>query len=191
MVHIPTRTFVTACALSAALLAAGCEADSDANVAAASSGSGGELFLQPVAAQGPDPFTDSTATSTATPQPVTRMPQSTPTGTPSATGTRSISGGTPGLYGGTRSVGSCDVEKQIAFLTSDQAKARAFARASGISQASIPGFLRGLTSVVLRADTRVTNHGSTTAAPPALRRSPRTAPLPLPPPRPHCPTAAD
>jgi hypothetical protein len=70
-----------------------------------------------------------------------------------------VSGGTPGLYGGTQSVGSCDVEKQIGFLTSDQSKARAFAEASGISQASIPGYLRGLTSVVLRADTRVTNHG--------------------------------
>ncbi|GGN58140.1 hypothetical protein GCM10011579_021100 [Streptomyces albiflavescens] len=119
----------------------------------ASGGSGGEIFLQPVGAQGPDPFTDSTAT----PPPVTRMPQ--PTGNGSAQGVRSLSGSTPGLYGGTRSVGSCDVEKQIRFLAADRDKARAFAQASGISQAFIPDYLRGLTSVVLRADTRVTNHG--------------------------------
>ncbi|WP_369231080.1 DUF6777 domain-containing protein [Streptomyces sp. R21] len=159
--RIPTRTFLAACTLSAALLVAGCGGDSDGGTAKASGTSTGELFLQPAAAQGPDPFTDSTATSTATPPPVTRTPQSTPTGNSSATTqeVRSFSGATPGLYGGTQSVGSCDVERQIRFLTSDQAKARAFAGASGISQADIPGFLRGLTSVVLRADTRVTNHG--------------------------------
>jgi hypothetical protein len=157
-VHIPTRTLVTACALSAALLVAGCGGDGGG----ASATSGGELFLQPVAAQGPDPFTDSTAKTTATPPPVTRTPHPTPTGrrpSPTTEGMRSISGATPGLYGGTHRVGSCDVERQISLLTADQAKARAFAQAAGVSQAGIPDYLRGLTSVVLRADTRVTNHG--------------------------------
>ncbi|MEV8022869.1 DUF6777 domain-containing protein [Streptomyces sp. NPDC086554] len=51
------------------------------------------------------------------------------------------------------------VDAQVRFLVADQGKARAFAQASGISQADIPGFPRGLTPVVLRADTRVTNHG--------------------------------
>ncbi|MEV0170464.1 DUF6777 domain-containing protein [Streptomyces sp. NPDC050803] len=146
----PIGTFVTACALAAALLAAGCGGDDGKDTAAS-----GELFLQPVAAQGPDPFTDSTATSTATPPPVTRTPQ--PTGTPDAV--RSYSGSTPGLYGGTERVGSCDVNRQIGYLTADRAKARAFAGAAGISQASIPTYLRGLAPVLLRADTRVTNHG--------------------------------
>ncbi|WP_406176347.1 DUF6777 domain-containing protein [Streptomyces sp. NBC_00996] len=155
VVQIPTRTFVMACVLSAALLVAGCVGHNQKGQVA-SDGSGGEVFLEPVAAQGPDPFTDSTAT----PPPVTRMPQPQSTGNRSgAQGLRAISGSTPGLYGGTQNVGSCDAEKQIRFLAADRAKSRAFAQTVGISQASIPDYLHGLTSVVLRADTLVTNHG--------------------------------
>ncbi|WRZ89053.1 hypothetical protein OHB54_08200 [Streptomyces sp. NBC_01007] len=153
--HIPTRTLVVACALAAALLVvAGCGGgDRDR----ASNGStGGEVFLQPAAARGPDPFTASTDTSTATPSAVTRTPQSTPT---AARGAHTFSGATPGLYGGARNAGSCDVEKQIRFLDADRAKARAFAEVSGISPGSVPDYLRQLTPVVLRADTGVTNHG--------------------------------
>lgn len=154
----PTRIFVSALAISAALLVAGCSGDSGNGASAAK----GELFLQPVAETGPDPFTDSTAKSTETPAPVTRTPQPpSPSGTASANtqGMHPVDGATPGLYGGTQSVGSCDVEKQVGFLTSDPAKERAFADVEGISAASVPDFLRGLTPVVLRADTRVTNHG--------------------------------
>ncbi|TGB06383.1 DUF6777 domain-containing protein, partial [Streptomyces sp. MZ04] len=160
-VRVPTRTYrtyATAFAISVALAVAGCSGGGDKTA----TDGGPELFMQPAAAEGPDPFTDSTATSTATPSPVTRSPQPAPSGTSSPTahqGARSYSGSTPGLYGGTHSVGSCDVDAQVRFLTADQGKARAFAEASGISQADIPGFLRGLTPVVLRADTRVTNHG--------------------------------
>lgn len=143
----PTGTFVTACALSAALIVAGCGGDQHTKAS-------GELFLQPAAAQGPDPFTDSTATPTATPAPVTRTQQPGRSG-----GVRSISGGTPGLYGGTVRTSSCDVNRQIAHLTADRARGRAFAQVEGISQGSVPAYLRSLTSVVLRADTRVTNHG--------------------------------
>ncbi len=155
--RVPTRTYATAFAISAALAVAGCSGGGGKD----SADGGPELFMQPVAAQGPDPFTDSTAKNAATPSPVTRSPQSSPSGTssPTAPGVRSLSGGTPGLYGGTLSVSSCDVNAQVRFLTSDQGKARAFAQASGIDRADIPGFLRGLTPVVLRADTRVTNHG--------------------------------
>ncbi|MFF1770667.1 DUF6777 domain-containing protein [Streptomyces sp. NPDC058249] len=149
------RALLTACALSVALLVAGCGGVQQKG-RAASGGSGGELFLQPVADPGPDPFTDSTAIAPR----VTRTPQSMSSGGISdAEGVRSLSGATPGLYGGTRNAGSCDVERQTRFLTEDPRKARAFAQASGISQASVPDFLRGLTSVVLRADTRVTDHG--------------------------------
>ncbi|MFJ6836811.1 DUF6777 domain-containing protein [Streptomyces sp. NPDC091209] len=152
--HIPPRTLVAACALATALLVvAGCGGDRDK----ASNGStGGELFLQPVAERGPDPFTASTDTSAETGPPVTRTPQSTPTGTPDV---RTFSGATPGLYGGTRNTGSCDVEKQIRFLGADRARTRAFAEVSGISPGSVPEYLRQLTPVVLRADTGVTNHG--------------------------------
>ncbi|MFD3836982.1 DUF6777 domain-containing protein [Streptomyces sp. NPDC058642] len=143
-----TGTFVTACALATALIVVGCVGSGDK-----STHSSGELFLQPVAAQGPDPFTDSTQTSPATPAPVTRTQQ------PARSGVRSISGGTPGLYGGTVGSGSCDVNRQIGHLTADPAKGRAFAQVEGISEDSIPSYLRSLTSVVLRADTQVTNHG--------------------------------
>jgi hypothetical protein len=157
-VRSPTRIFVTALAISAALLVAGCSGDSGNDASADK----GELFLQPVGETGADPFTDSTAKTTETPAPVTRTPQPpSPSGTASATtqGMHPVDGATPGLYGGTQSVGSCDVEKQVTFLTADPAKERAFADAEGISAASVPDFLRGLTPVVLRADTRVTNHG--------------------------------
>ncbi|MGH1554150.1 DUF6777 domain-containing protein [Streptomyces sp. L7] len=108
---------------------------------------------------GPRPLTDSTATAPSTAPRVTRTPQPTGPAPASPTPTRTLSGATPGLYGGTARTGSCDVERQIAYLTRDQAKAGAFAGAEGISRSAIPGYLRGLTSVVLRADTQVTNHG--------------------------------
>lgn len=151
----PTRTHAFVLAISAALALAGCSGDGDRKPA----GDGGELFLQPVAAQGPDPFTDSTAKDAASPPPVTRSPQPSPTGSATPQGTRTVSGETPGLYGGTHAAGSCDVDRQVRFLDADRAKARAFAEASGIERADVPEYLRGLTPVVLRADTRVTNHG--------------------------------
>ncbi|WP_327417971.1 DUF6777 domain-containing protein [Streptomyces sp. NBC_01233] len=128
---------------------------------------GGEVFLQPAAASGPDPFTESTVTNEAKPP---ESPAASPTGpkTPSAptsatqgttTGTRSISGSAPGVYGGTRDTASCDVEKQIKALSADPSKNAAFASALGIQPQSVPAYLRSLTSVQLRMDTRVTNHG--------------------------------
>lgn len=147
----PTRTMVTACALSAALLVAGCVGGSDTNTP-----SGGDLFLQPAADRGPDPFTASTTTAEAAAPPLTRTPQPAQS---RRTGPQSLSGETPGLYGGTRGAGSCDVQRQIDALAADRTRARVFAQAAGVSRTSIPGYLRSLTSVVLRADTRVTNHG--------------------------------
>ncbi|MER7340279.1 DUF6777 domain-containing protein [Streptomyces sp. NPDC000075] len=132
---------------------------------------GGELFLQPAAASGPDPFTESTAARQATPPPRSPAPSpSTASATASAvTGTRSVSGSAPGLYGGTRDVASCDVEKQIAALNGQPAKNGAFASALGVEPAAVPGYLRGLTAVQLRLDTRVTNHGFRDGAPTAYQ----------------------
>ncbi|QCX80512.1 hypothetical protein C9F11_34645 [Streptomyces sp. YIM 121038] len=155
------RTYATAFATAVALAASGCSGGDGDTTTKDTAESGRELFLQPVAAQGPDPFTASTARAAASPPPVTRSPQPSPTGSASPTdqGLRSLAGGTPGLYGGTHRVGSCDVGRQIDFLTADRAKAAAFAEASGIARSGIPAYLRGLTPVVLRADTRITNHG--------------------------------
>ncbi|MFD7833818.1 DUF6777 domain-containing protein [Streptomyces sp. NPDC059761] len=120
----------------------------------------GEVFLQPASATGPAPFTQSTATQEAVEPPQSPAPsaQSATPGT-GTTVTRSISGSAPGLYGGTRSVASCDVEKQIRLLSAQPAKNGAFASALGIRPESVPGYLRALTPVQLRTDTRVTNHG--------------------------------
>ncbi|MFJ9789185.1 DUF6777 domain-containing protein [Streptomyces globosus] len=111
-----------------------------------------EIHLQPVGSAGPDPFTPSSATAESAPA---QPPLPNPTGR----GIRTVGAATPGLYGGTKRLGSCDVEQQLRALTGDENKARAFAAASSVQESGLPEFLRGLTPVVLRADTRVTNHG--------------------------------
>ncbi|MGW2815907.1 DUF6777 domain-containing protein [Streptomyces sp. NPDC001415] len=147
------RIAAAAAVLSLGAFAAGCGGGANG------ADSQQDLNLQPIAAAGPDPFTQSTAESTATPTPA--APPGTQSGapTPSFRSASTVSGSTPGLYGGTQSVASCDVEKQIRFLGGDQSKNRAFAEAAGVDPGSVAGFLRGLTPVVLRVDTRVTNHG--------------------------------
>ncbi|WKV75569.1 hypothetical protein AW27_031025 [Streptomyces sp. PCS3-D2] len=125
---------------------------------------GAEVFLQPAAAAGPDPFTESTVVKEDAPPPVSPAPSPTTTGSAPApdgttTGTRSVSGSAPGVYGGTQDVASCDVEKQITVLAAEPAKNEAFASTLGIQPAAVPGYLRSLTPVQLRLDTRVTNHG--------------------------------
>ncbi|MEU3289285.1 DUF6777 domain-containing protein [Streptomyces longwoodensis] len=138
----PRGVFVLTCALAGTLLLTGCGGGTP---------SGPEhVVLQPVAAQGPDPFTRSTVTVPSAPP----APATTTGDRP-----RSVSGGTPGLYGGVQGVAGCDVERLIALLTADRAKAAAFARAEGVAAAAVPGHVRALTPVVLRADTRVTDHG--------------------------------
>ncbi|MGW0363038.1 DUF6777 domain-containing protein [Streptomyces sp. NPDC002990] len=117
----------------------------------------GEVFLQPAAATGPDPFTESTATTQATPPPASPPPTTGPT--QGTTVTRSVNGASPGLYGATKDAASCDVEKQIRVLTAQPAKNGAFASVLGIRPADVAGYLRSLTPVQLRMDTRVTNHG--------------------------------
>ncbi|MFD3492001.1 DUF6777 domain-containing protein [Streptomyces sp. NPDC058690] len=115
----------------------------------------GEIFLQPAGSAGQDPFTDSTSRSSAPSTPTTAP-------TPTRTGvgvTQGVDGSTPGLYGGTRKVASCDVEKQIKALAAEPDKNSAFAGVLGIDPADVPAYLRTLTPVQLRLDTRVTNHG--------------------------------
>nr|WP_329124101.1 DUF6777 domain-containing protein [Streptomyces sp. NBC_01353] len=118
---------------------------------------GGEVFLQNASATGPDPFTKSTArTPTASP---TAAPLPSPTRTADANATRSVNGSAAGLYGGTRNVASCDVEQQVRYLADEPAKNAAFASVQKISANEVPRYLRSLTPLQLRVDTRVTNHG--------------------------------
>jgi hypothetical protein len=65
----------------------------------------------------------------------------------------------PGLYGGTRNYKTCDAHQLVAFLGQNPAKAAAWASTLGISTTGIPHYVYGLTPVLLRTDTRVTNHG--------------------------------
>ncbi|EPH46295.1 hypothetical protein STRAU_0652 [Streptomyces aurantiacus JA 4570] len=128
-----------------------------------SSEAGGEVLLQPAGKSGPDPFTESTARddSDSTPPPPSALPSS----SASANVIRGIDGAAPGLYGGTRKVGSCDVEKQVAALKKDPAKNKAFASVLDIDASAVPAYLRALTPAQLRMDTRVTNHGYRDGAP--------------------------
>lgn len=76
-----------------------------------------------------------------------------------AVGTRSVPATAPGLYGGTRDNRSCDQAKMIEFLSGQPGKAAAWAGVHGIATDQIAAYIMSLTPVVLRADTRVTNHG--------------------------------
>ncbi|WP_228044171.1 DUF6777 domain-containing protein [Streptomyces ferrugineus] len=118
-------------------------------------GKSGEVFLQAADRTGPDPFTASTAKDSSA-APVTPSP---PTGSEPSNAVRGVDGGAPGLYGGSRNVAACDVEKQITYLREVPAKNDAFASVSRVEPSDVPAYLRSLTPVQLRLDTRVTNHG--------------------------------
>ncbi|MER5202287.1 DUF6777 domain-containing protein [Streptomyces sp. NPDC002825] len=148
------RTGLAAAPLVSALLLTGCSSvwEGAAGEPAAAPAQE-DVFLQPLGAHGPDPFTASTVRNTAPPTASNRRPDD------GAEQVREVTGSTPGLYGGTRAVGSCDVERQVALLAADKVKSRAFAEAAGIPESHVADWLRGLTPVALRADTRVTDHG--------------------------------
>ncbi|MFC8126822.1 DUF6777 domain-containing protein [Streptomyces sp. NPDC057302] len=127
--------------------------------------SGGEVLLQPAGKAGPDPFTGSSAREDSTPS----SPSALPSSSASANVTRGVDGSAPGLYGGTRKVGSCDVEKQVGALKRDPVKSKAFASVLDIEASAVPAYLRSLTPVQLRMDTRVTNHGYRDGGPTAYQ----------------------
>ncbi|MFF8726527.1 DUF6777 domain-containing protein [Streptomyces sp. NPDC015171] len=151
--RIPTGTIVVAYTLLAAFLATGC-----AGTGVKQARTGEMVYLQPATERGPEPFTDSTVNAAAARS--SRPTTSASPGEPEAPlrAARTLSGATPGLYRGTPRVAGCDVERHVGYLTADEARADAFARVAGVSRAELPGYLRGLTPVVLGADTRVSNH---------------------------------
>ncbi|MDI2125163.1 DUF6777 domain-containing protein [Yinghuangia seranimata] len=133
----------------------------------------GEVLLENAAADGPDPFTSSVAspvpTISAPPPSFASVPVPTAPGAPAPL--RVENGGTVGLYGGTENNSTCDVAQMTRYLGENPSKAQAWVtgintdsnlRWSGgtsVSTAQIPDYMRQLTPVVLRADTRVTNNG--------------------------------
>ena len=120
-------------------------------------GGGSDQFMtEPYGSGGTNPFM---------PPVTTGPPMAVP---PVATG-GVVGGGTSGLYGGTLNNASCDPARMVAFLQQNPDKARAWADVEGIAAADIPSYVTGLTPVVLRADTAVTNHGFVGGAATTLR----------------------
>jgi hypothetical protein len=167
---VPKVAAVSGAVAAAAVLAVVLTRSGDGAGGGGTGGGGrGEVFLQAAAATGQDPYTPSTARDTAvTPSPAGSTAPGTGQQQP-VTATRSVAGSAPGLYGGTESVASCDVERQAGYLGADAAKNRAFASALGIGPGTVPGYLRSLTAVQLRWDTRVTNHGYRDGSPTAYQ----------------------
>lgn len=121
------------------------------------------VTLEPVTADGPDPFTTSVV-SREVPSPAEQVTVAAARlvadqHRDDATGTRAVGGTEPGLYGGTGDASTCDVAALAAFLADDEAKAAAWAGVLGIDVDEIPTELARLTPVVLTTDTLVTNHG--------------------------------
>lgn len=82
-----------------------------------------------------------------------------------------VTGGTPGLYGGSMNMAVCDAQGIIDFLAKNPAKAAAWVDAmnadptvalpngDALAVNNIAQYIGSLTSMVLTFDTRVTNHG--------------------------------
>lgn len=186
-VYIFAGLLVVAGAVGAALALAGPDAaDPSTNTSqqtpttlatAASPGeTPGEIFLEPAATMGPDPYTgeifaDPVVTTTA---PVVST-SSAETTAPTAPGQIVVGGeqgDRPGLYGGTRDNARCDAEGILAYLETELEKAEAWVTAlnadpnlvwSGspdpVTVPDLPAYFSDLTPVTLLLDTRVTNHG--------------------------------
>ncbi|MEJ2861505.1 DUF6777 domain-containing protein [Actinomycetospora flava] len=108
-----------------------------------------DVTLEPVATAGANPFMESVGTDVPDVRPVAH------------TG-GSWSGTTPGLYGGSGSNAVCDRSRLSRFLGEHPDRAAGWASVLGLrdsSASTISSYVDGLTSVVLRSDTYVTNHG--------------------------------
>ena len=143
----------------------------------------GEVFLEPANDPGPEVFTTEldvpdfadiinaapvVATITTT---ITTTAAGETTTTAGGASLPTVSGGEPGLYGGTQDASRCDPQQMARFLVDNPDKGRAWIqginadpnfRWSGgdsLSVDDIPAFLAELTPITLVADTRVTNNG--------------------------------
>jgi len=137
-----------------------------AGVAVLSSGeeaTAGEIFLDPrngTQVGNFNPFTKpSIDPSVVVPKTLATNPDAVPLPTPIGGAIPTTSGNEPGLYGGTRDSSVCDPTKLVSFLQENADKAKAWANTLGVGVSDISNYVSSLTSVLLRADTRVTNHG--------------------------------
>lgn len=143
--------------------------------------SAGEIFLEPAAAIGPDPFSTEPLAPAPNPELALAVTEATvpPAQSVAVTAQR---GDTPGLYGGTQDNASCDSDQLVAFLGANPDKAKAWVAALNadpnlnwdggtLTTADIPAYVASLTPLVLREDTRVTNHGFKNGQPTVIRQS--------------------
>jgi hypothetical protein len=72
---------------------------------------------------------------------------------------RAVRGDLPDLYGGARGQSPCDTGLMTSSLGQNPDRGQAWASTFNITVGQIPAFISELTPVVLRTDTRVTNHG--------------------------------
>jgi hypothetical protein len=150
-----------AAAVLAAFAVAACGSSSGSKTAAGVKGSS-EVAASPISTVGVNPFTPTVGTDKSGLTPPARAASA--SGRPAT-----YVGSLPGLYGGTRNYKTCDAEKLVSFLEQNPAKATAWASTLGISTAEIPRYVDGLTPVLLRTDTRVTNHGYVNGAADAIQ----------------------
>jgi hypothetical protein len=127
-----------------------------------------EVFLEPADSVGDSPFAP-TGFTTAQPDPT--HPGSDPLGPPPAApapppegqaapvSMRTANGDLPGLYGGTLDTTTCDAELMMHFLDQHPNKAKAWAGVHRIQPQQIRAYVTELTPVLLRTDTRLTDHG--------------------------------
>lgn len=122
-----------------------------------------EIRLEPISATLPDDFADNLDLDLPGSSLALALPDVPPLGSGigSALAGLQADGDEPGLFGGSRDVGVCDIDQLIGFLTdsANADKAEAWAGVLGVDVDGIEDFIRGLTAVRLRFDTRVTNHG--------------------------------
>jgi hypothetical protein len=147
----PSGRKVVALLAAASLAVAAC-GGGKAKVASSNGVKGAsEIMAEPVSSAGNNPFTAPAGTDMSGVKP--------PPKAVSTSGPATYRGSLPGLYGGTRDYASCDAHKLVTFLEHEPSKAAAWASVLGIRVTEIRGYVRRLTPVILRTDTRVTNHG--------------------------------
>ena len=105
-----------------------------------------EVSLESVSTPGPNPFMASVGTDQPGVRRVSHAGGSYP-------------GNTPGLFGGTNRRSVCDRGQLSRFLQSHPDKGAGWAGVLGIRTSDIASYVEGLTPVIVRSDTMVTNHG--------------------------------
>lgn len=126
-----------------------------------------EVFLEPADQAGDSPFAP---TGFATEQPEVTDPGTDPLPPPAPAAPeedgqaapmalRTANGDLPGLYGGTLDTTTCDAVLMKDFLRQNPNQAKAWAGVHRITPAQIDAYMDRLTPVLLRTDTRVTDHG--------------------------------